>query len=190
LGVPPDEWDSWCTDNAEAAEQFREPHLSAFRRINDVNRATPNPLGGGRFEIFAYAARGVSGDDGSLEVIVGSEAEHLESAKHYLFEMVARKAGYDPNGAPPSLRAEFNAVRDTWRDKIENYRRTFWTLIYKIATRKLEQGLHERDVIALYKAQGRLVLVRRGDEPALEHLVDQLYQAQRALNAEIRGASR
>lgn len=190
LGVAPGEWDSWCTDNPEAAERFRENHLSAIKRINDVNRATANPLAGGRFEVFAYAGSNVAGDDGSLEVIVGSEAEHLESAKHFLFEMVARKAGYDPNAAPPSLRAEFNAVRDTWRDKMENYRRTFWTLVYKVATRKLEQGLYERDVIVLYKAQGRLVLVRRGDELALEHLIDQLHQARRALNAEIRVASR
>jgi len=157
-------------------------------RLSSVN-ADGGPPTDGDFQLAAFR-RG-----GRFEVVLGAAGLPRSTDPTGAAALLASRSGKSLHGGAPSARPDMELTSDqslalvrscaeSHRDT-EAARRALWSRLHELAASGEAKPLDPREVVGVCVARGRCFVVRVGDDPELDRLVDEADRLERTVRAEV-----
>jgi hypothetical protein len=154
-----------CVNVGEGRPPMRPFQFAAFRR-------------GARFEV-------VLGDAGLPSTLDPTSMARFYAARAgKAMPGTARDGRRDSELVPEKADALLAWCAESHRDK-ETARRALWSRLHDLATRGDAKPLDPREVVGVCVAGDRCVVVRVGDDPELDRLVDEADREERAARSDV-----
>ncbi len=186
LGLTAERYGEWRSAKM-GHEELRETAPSLRSRLSIVNANTPNAGAAQRerFQALAYRA----GE--SLETIVGRDTREIRLGVEQLAEGLASGAQRTFEDLSEPSKGQLLALAERWLVLAEKDRRELWERIRSRVLEKSGQDLQEPNVVA-FLATGTEPprVIRRGDVPELDRLIDERDQLEETLRRRVEAALR